>query len=503
MPGFFRRLFTRKAFVRVVFVLAAVMTVIVVFFVMERRRGRRAWDAYRTAAEARGEKLFLTDYLAADIPDSENYAAVPVIRGLFAKQGGGQSPPAPFSLPAAGNIKTPNAPDIVKGRRLDLAEWQVFFLGTKLLSEKSESAARDILMALEKYEPELQQLRDASARPGCKFPTKWSDGFATQLPHLQPLRSAGILFSMRTGAHLALGDSAAAYAEFRQALRLHTALRSEASLIAGLVRVAIVSRLEATVWDGLAAGQWAEPELLALEKDFAGLRLLDDCRFAISTERGGMNQELQRLTTLSASDAARMITSSGNISGASPPPLAERLAFSAYPRGWIFQNMVRSNEYFDLILVPFGKPGDATPVEFVPAGLSCDDWMKSIGARSGPKRIYYAFINLMLPALDSVQSTYLATHTQAQQTRLGCALERFRRATGNFPESLDALVPEYIPAVPKDVCDGNPLRYRRTADGGYDLWSIGIDRKDDGGKTDPEKSLRQQPDWVWHLSPSR
>lgn len=497
MPSFIRRVFSRKSFIRLLFVLAAIATVGMALIIWENWRGRRAWNAYRTAAEARGEKLLLKDYVAADLPDSENYAAVPVIRDLFAKRDSGQSLPNAFALPTMN--KTPSAPDILKGKNIDLAEWQTFFAGTDLLPEKSDTAARDVLRALEKYEPALQQLRDASTRPGCKFPTRWEDAFAAMLPHLSPLRSAGILFTLRMSAHLALGDSAAAYAEFRQALRLYTALRSEPWLISGLVRVAILARLEATVWDGLAAGQWSEPELLALEKDFAGLRLLDDYRFAISTERGSINQEMQRLATANGREIADLIFLSENSGGLAPSRFGARMFFDVYPSGWMFQNMVRANEYFDLLLTPLGKPDSAAAVEFVPASLSCEDWMKSIGARSGPKRIYYLFINLLLPALDSVQGSYLAAHTQAQQTALACALERFRRAKGSFPETLDALVPDYIPAVPKDVCDGNPLRYRRTADDGYDLWSIGPNRNDDGGKSDPEKSLRQQPDWLWHL----
>jgi hypothetical protein len=49
------------------------------------------------------------------------------------------------------------------------------------------------------------------------------------------------------------------------------------------------------------------------------------------------------------------------------------------------------------------------------------------------------------------------------------------------------------------VFDGKPLRYRRSDNGGYDLWSIGPDRKDDGGIIDPKKEGEQQGDWIWHM----
>ncbi len=49
---------------------------------------------------------------------------------------------------------------------------------------------------------------------------------------------------------------------------------------------------------------------------------------------------------------------------------------------------------------------------------------------------------------------------------------------GQLPESLGALVPDYLPELPVDPYDGNPLRYDKAK-----LWSVGSDLKDDGGVT--------------------
>jgi hypothetical protein len=61
------------------------------------------------------------------------------------------------------------------------------------------------------------------------------------------------------------------------------------------------------------------------------------------------------------------------------------------------------------------------------------------------------------------------------------ALERFRVRRGAYPESLDLLIPELLSSVPLDFMDGQPLRYRRTEDGHFLLYSIGVDCIDDGG----------------------
>ena len=66
--------------------------------------------------------------------------------------------------------------------------------------------------------------------------------------------------------------------------------------------------------------------------------------------------------------------------------------------------------------------------------------------------------------------------------RTAIALERCRLAQGAFPESLDALAPQFIAKVPHDVIGGKPLKYRREADGCFVLYSIGWNEKDDDGE---------------------
>ena len=73
---------------------------------------------------------------------------------------------------------------------------------------------------------------------------------------------------------------------------------------------------------------------------------------------------------------------------------------------------------------------------------------------------------------------------------MACALERCRLAQGQYPASLDALVPTWLKQVPTDLlaAGGAPLKYRREADGGFVLYSVGLNRVDDQGKPG---SLRQ------------
>lgn len=78
--------------------------------------------------------------------------------------------------------------------------------------------------------------------------------------------------------------------------------------------------------------------------------------------------------------------------------------------------------------------------------------------------------------------------------KAGERLERHRLAHGGYPETLDALVPQYLEKVPHDIIGGRPLKYSRTPEGKYHLYSIGWNEKDDGGIPGASDT---EGDWVW------
>ncbi len=53
----------------------------------------------------------------------------------------------------------------------------------------------------------------------------------------------------------------------------------------------------------------------------------------------------------------------------------------------------------------------------------------------------------------------LQIETKLAAARLILALNLYHRAEGEYPESLDMLVPEYIESIPRDPYDGAPMRY--------------------------------------------
>lgn len=110
-------------------------------------------------------------------------------------------------------------------------------------------------------------------------------------------------------------------------------------------------------------------------------------------------------------------------------------------------------------------------------------------------------INHLLP--DSVLS-FAAAQTAANEALLACALERFRLARGEYPDSLGDLSPRYLDKLPHDVITGQPLKYRRTQNGQFLLYSVGWNEADDGGTPGIWTDWRgvshwdqHKGDWVW------
>jgi hypothetical protein len=66
------------------------------------------------------------------------------------------------------------------------------------------------------------------------------------------------------------------------------------------------------------------------------------------------------------------------------------------------------------------------------------------------------------------------------------ALKRYHLQRSSYPENLNALVPAFLRAVPKDPWDGKSLRYRTLPEGGFVLYSVGKDGEDNGGDATPD-----------------
>jgi hypothetical protein len=160
------------------------------------------------------------------------------------------------------------------------------------------------------------------------------------------------------------------------------------------------------------------------------------------------------------------------------------------PSGWFYQNLLRIDRFYVEQVLP------AIDVEH--RRLDVTAIKNQMTERPNPHP-YDMLWGLLVPAIETTPRTAARTQTALDQATVACALERYRLARGELPNALDALVPQYLAAVPRDVIDGQPLRYRRDGLDKFTLWSVGWNQTDDGGEIvrNGDRLDETKGDWVW------
>ena len=491
------------------FCVAALITVIALFYAEEDFRGKWAWDNFKHEWEAKGEHFDWSAFVPPPVADDQNFAMTPLLRpildfyprtnGVHWRDTNAYAHLNEISIYASdhGNNQAPNWAGVEQGKLNDLGAWQKYYrTSTNFPQPKiSGTAAEDILGALGKFDAEMNELREAAAaRPASRFPIQYDEQppFQILLPHLAQMRKLSQLFLLRSIALMELGRSNESLTDLQMGFRLSDSIRDEPLLIDHLVRIATLAITLQGVHEGLARPGWNDAQLVRLEKYLGSLDILAEANQNMRGERG---------FGLSGVDYFRRMGFRGN-----PAELmddgASRSAsllggYSIMPGGWYYQNMVSmAGLHQKFILAAIDEKQHRVFPEINQAFTEAVSQM-----RTTP---YNIFSKLLLPALANSSRKSARVQTFVDEALVACALERHRLAKGQVPDSLDALVPQFIEKIPSDVIDGKPLRYRKNSDGSYILYSVGWNQTDDGGEIawskgkDPRVDI-SQGDWVWQL----
>lgn len=129
--------------------------------------------------------------------------------------------------------------------------------------------------------------------------------------------------------------------------------------------------------------------------------------------------------------------------------------------------------------------------ELVTFGFDSEVELRLILAESGPRYAMWTPESLFshLPTtVDLLIRVAARTDARRRLERAGIALYRHHLKEGRFPETLGALVPDYLQAIPRDPYDGRPLRYR-PGEADCLVYSVGPDGRDDAGQDDAGEAL--------------
>ncbi|MGO8675782.1 MAG: hypothetical protein ACLQVX_07910 [Limisphaerales bacterium] len=322
---------------------------------------------------------------------------------------------------------------------------------------------RELAELLATNQAALRLLRSAPASGRSRYPIDLRDGLWVPLPHLGRLKMTVSLLGAEALLRASEGDAEKAAEALLAAGRAADSVSEEPLLISYLVRVAAWKILLARLEQALGLTQWTEEQLallekrvgeaeraLALARAFAGERACGIAVFADPNAFGGHQSSDPRRHTLGGAD----------------------LLFGLYRASGLRQE--DEGYYLGAMAKMMTSAELPYPARF--NGLQRAGTMLT----NTPGR--FCFISrMMLPGLAGMQVRDADVTARIRAATTALAVERFRRAHGDaLPDTLEALVPAYLRAVPSDPFDGKPLRFTKHGPS-YAVYAVGSDCKDDGG----------------------
>jgi hypothetical protein len=98
---------------------------------------------------------------------------------------------------------------------------------------------------------------------------------------------------------------------------------------------------------------------------------------------------------------------------------------------------------------------------------------------------------LMMPAASVPFRAEARYHANLGSMAILLAAERHRLKAGDWPDSIAAIDPTFLPAAPVDPFSGRPFRVERR-DGQFLVYSVGPNGKDEHGTIDPASWMRKE-----------
>jgi hypothetical protein len=314
----------------------------------------------------------------------------------------------------------------------------------------------------EQNQKALAPLHQAAARTQCRYPIDIKKGYNTSMPHLPKIKLCAQLLGQQAVFYVTSGRMDMATECVLDGLRMGRSLESEPMLISQIARERAEQFVSGGVVAALTRGGLSVTNLTRLQsaleeaenggtgtyaRGYAGERCMD-----VSLFLGPPQDFADALgivhVSVTASDVQKYRKSSTNEADFTfcMDQLTSLVAAAKLP----FPQSIEGISQWE------AQATDAHAKGYLISGGT----LKNVGSALEASAIRVG---------------------QLRAIRTAVALERYRLAHRTLPPDLNALVPDYIAAVPMDTFDGKPLRYKKNSPRGYVIYSIGPDRHDDGG----------------------
>jgi hypothetical protein len=322
----------------------------------------------------------------------------------------------------------------------------------------------------------LAKMREAIKLPESRYPVDYAPGPATLLPHLRELHVLAEVVRYELLLASESGDTTNTAAAIGNLVGMAQTLDQEPDLIAQLVRIGLIAIAENSLEHCLNIINLNESELAGLASAFSGADNTHLMARALIGDRA-INVPVFQLARSKSKSAVELVEGAQQVGGFSTSTLDPWLIRE--PRFFQLIGFWDRDFLFYLNTLETNIALDNLPP---PKSLVAADNFKKVDETVGRNNYYLS--KMLLAALSSAITKEASSFACLRTSIAAIAVERFRLAHGQLPNTLNELVPQFLSTMPDDPFDGQPLRYHRLAKG-YVIYSIGADGHDDGGREKP------------------
>lgn len=268
--------------------------------------GARQLNASLAMLKAEGETLDFLAIVPEPVPDAENFCAIPLLKDLALVVDSDEKRGAPGEKrkrlealklpehsPSGKPLARPQLSRVALGQPIDLNAWADWLREETSHKEAADSgdAAREVLAALAKHDPIVQELASALDRPHARWTPEWKTSalpkilFTIPAPHYMSAQAMIQILTLRAVAAARAGEVHQAHEAALIVARLNEASENDPFLIGALVQSSGAIRLCGTIWE-LCHTQSGTPEDFAKLEE--ALRRIDLSRSGLRAMRGEM-----------------------------------------------------------------------------------------------------------------------------------------------------------------------------------------------------------------------
>jgi hypothetical protein len=472
------------------------------FLVFEHFRGMVSLARYRRAQAAEGRVLTPAD-LVSDLPKGENgapevmAAARALVKGTV----------LPDYYPPRMRI-TPSGRAVI-GSNED--EW---------MGEHVTNRWDDLVADVHVNQAALDQICIALQEPVLDNQLDYAQGPKMRLQHLSKIKAIAQWLGPASMVELREGSMSRTADYLVAEIKLPQALIHDRVIISELVRHAIASIARSDTWEVLQADGWSDEDLTRIQKAWEEVSFIGPAKRSFEGESVFVSGafELYRRSNQEAVDVmdyfgyassskpgerSSLMRTVDNLPGVETIRdfVKEQIRCRIWRFAWLDQSERRHLERIHKLIEisrraqQFKSMSEARPAleEFENAGIHPGFY----------DRLRFPTEFMTMDTLARVVNRAMRMETERSVVLAAIGIKRYTLRHGRAPESLSALVPEFLPAVPVDYMDGKPLRYRLNPDGSTVLYSVGEDTTDGGGdagvKADAgnARNIWDRKDFVW------